>query len=271
MTELNNATVVLTGATGGFGQELTRQLLQAGSHLVLSDIKQDSLDEQASKITSEITTGKIISCIESDLSHPEGCLNLYDRVKALDIPIDILINNAGIALFGRMDEVPSDKWERLMQVNLLSPMRLSSLFAAGMIERKKGHIVNISSLSGWIAAGGMAHYSSSKFGLRGFSEGLFNEVKSHNVKVTVVYPFFSRTPILLSERYGTLAQGKEGFPEHLATNPAKVMERTIKAIVRNQLHVFPDQPAQILHIFKQYFPGLVDWISDRLISNQKTI
>jgi short-subunit dehydrogenase len=271
MTELNNATVVLTGATGGFGQELTRQLLQAGSHLILSDIKQDALDEQAAKITSEITTGKIISCIESDLSHREGCLNLYERVKALDIPIDILINNAGIALFGRMDEVPPDKWERLMQVNLLAPMRLSSLFAAGMIERQKGHIVNISSLAGWIGFGGLAHYATSKFGLRGFSEGLFNEVKSHNVKVTCVYPFFSRTPILLSERYGTLAQGKEDFPERFATNPAKVMEKTIKGIVRNQLHVFPDRAAQSLHIFKQYFPGLVDWVSEQLILNQKTI
>lgn len=205
MTELNNATVVLTGATGGFCQELMRQLLQAGSHLILSDIEPASLDEQASKITSEITTEKIIACIESDLSNREGCFNLYDQVKALDIPIDILINNAGIGLFGRMDEVPADKWERLMQVNLLAPMRLSSLFVADMIERQKGHIVNISSLAGWIAIPGMAHYSSSKFGLRGFSEGLFNEVKSHNVKVTVVYPFFSRTPILLSERYGTLA------------------------------------------------------------------
>lgn len=275
MTELNNATVVLTGATGGFGQELTRQLLQAGSHLILSDIKQNSLDEQAAKITSEITTGKIFSCIESDLSHREGCFNLYDRVKALEIPIDILINNAGIGLFGRMDEVPPDKWERLMQVNLLAPMRLSSLFAAGMIERKKGHIVNISSLAGWIGAGGMAHYSSSKFGLRGFSEGLFNEVKSYNVKVTCVYPFFSRTPILLSESYGTLAQGTEGFPERFATNPAKVMEKTIKAIVRNQLHVFPDRAAQSLHILKRHFPGLSDLISYRLISrlilNQKTI
>ena len=271
MTELNNATVVLTGATGGFGQELTRQLLQAGSHLILSAVKQDALDEQAAKITSEITTGKIISCIASDLSHREGCLNLYDRVKALDIPIDILINNAGIALFGRMDEVPPDKWERLMQVNLLAPMRLSSLFATEMIDRQKGHIVNISSLAGWIGVVGMAHYSSSKFGLRGFSEGLFNEVKSHNVKVTCVYPFFSRTPILRAERYGTLAEGKGDFPERFATEPAKVMEKTIKGIVRNQLHVFPDGYAQSLHIFKQYFPGLFDWISDRLISNQKTI
>lgn len=267
MTELDRAVIVLTGATGGFGRELTRQLLQAGSHLILSDIDRPTLDDYAAKVSSEITTGKIIACIESDLSHRESCQTLYDRVKTLDVPVDILINNAGIGLFGRMDEVPSDKWERLMQVNLLAPMRLSSLFVADMIERRKGHIVNISSLAGWIAPGGLTHYCSSKFGLRGFSEGLSNEVKPYNVKVTAVYPFFSRTPILQSEGFGTLAQDAKGFPEHLATDPAKVMAKTIKAIVRNQLHVFPDRIANTIYILKRYFPKLYELISDRLTSN----
>ena len=267
MTDLNQAVVVLTGAAGGFGKELTRQLLQAGSRLILTDLERTLLDDRASQIKSEITTGEIIACIKSDLSNRESCETLYHQVKALNIPIDILINNAGIGLFGRMDEVPTDKWERLMQVNLLAPMRLSSLFVADMIERRKGHIVNISSLAGWVAPAGMAHYSTSKFGLRGFSEGLWNEVKPYNVKVTAVYPFFSRTPILQSERYGTLAQGTEGFPEHLATDPAKVMEKTIKAIVRNQLHVFPDKMANRIHILKQYFPRLFDWMSNQFTSH----
>lgn len=267
MTKLNNAVIVLTGATGGFGQELTSQLLQAGSQLILSDLNQAALDHQAAKITSEITTGKIIACIESDLSHGEGCQTLYEQIKALNIPIDILINNAGIGLFGRMDEVPADKWERLMQVNLMAPMRLSSLFVSDMIDRRQGHIVNISSLAGWIAPGGMAHYSCSKFGLRGFSEGLFNEVKPYDVKVTAVYPFFSKTPILQSERFGTLAESGSGFPEHLATDPAKVMAKTIKAIEKNKLHVFPDKMANSIHLLKQYFPKLYDLMSNRFMEH----
>ena len=267
MTNLDRAVVLLTGATGGFGQELTRQLLQAGSRLVLTDLERQNLDNLAAKISSEITTGEIIACIESDLSNQKGCETLYYQVKALDIPIDILINNAGIGLFGRMDEVPSDKWERLMQVNLLAPMRLSSFFIADMIDRRQGHIVNISSLAGWVAPAGLAHYSTSKFGLRGFSEGLFNEVKPYNIKVTAVYPFFSRTPILQSECYGTLARDSKGFPEHLATDPAKVMAKTIKAIARNQLHVFPDKIANSIQLLKQYFPKLFDWMSDRLTAN----
>ena len=267
MTDLDRAVVVLTGATGGFGRELTRQLLQAGSQLILSDLDRAALDTYATQISSEVNTGKILACIESDLAHREGCEALYQQVKALNVPVDILINNAGIALFGRIDEVPMDKWERLMQIDLLSPMRLSSLFVSEMIERRKGHIVNISSLAGWVAPAGLSHYSSSKFGLRGFSEGLFDEVKSYNVKVTAVYPFFSRTPILQPESFGTLARNNTaGFPEHLATDPAKVMEQTIKAIVRDRLHVFPDRMANTIHLLKQYFPKLYDLMNNRFIA-----
>ncbi len=263
MTELNQAVVVLTGATGGFGKELTKQMLQAGSRLILSDVDRATLDSFASNISNKITTGEIIACIASDLSSSEGCRVLYDRVKTLNVPVDILINNAGIGLYGRMDEVPMDKWETLMQVNLMTPMRLSSLFVGDMIDRRGGHIVNISSLAGWIAPEGMAHYCSSKFGLRGFSEGLFNEVKQYNVKVTAVYPFFSRTPILQSERFGTLAQDGNDFPENIATDPAVVMAKTLKAIVRNRLHVFPDRIGNIIHLIKQYSPRLFDLIGNR--------
>ena len=125
MTELNQAVIVLTGATGGFGRELTQQLLEAGSQLILSDISQVALEEYAAEITQEITTGKIIACIESDLSSREGCDRLWAKITELNIPVDILINNAGIGLFGRMDEVPQDKWERLNFDN--SPKFLDSL------------------------------------------------------------------------------------------------------------------------------------------------
>ncbi|MDJ0567730.1 MAG: SDR family NAD(P)-dependent oxidoreductase [Pleurocapsa sp. MO_192.B19] len=263
MTELNNAVVLITGAAGGFGQELTKQLLAKGSRLILTDLDLKILQEQVTNIQSEVTTGEVIQCFEANLASRTGCHHLYQQVKTLNMPLDILINNAGIGLFGRMDEVPAEKWEQLMEVNLMTPMRLSSLFVADMIARQQGHIVNISSLAGWIAPAGMAHYCTSKFGLRGFSEGLFNEVKPYNIKVTAVYPFFSRTPILQSARYGTLAQNSDGFSNKFVTEPGKVMAKAIQGIVRNQLHVFPDPMANSIHLLKQYFPSLLDWIGDR--------
>jgi len=258
MTQLYKAVVLITGATGGFGQELTHQLLEAGSQLILTDIDEAILHERVEAIQTKVKTGDVLACLGADLSTREGCETLYHQVKTFNISIDILINNAGIALYGRMDEVPNEKWERLMQVDLLAPMRLSALFAADMITRRKGHIVNISSIAGWSGSAGMAHYAASKFGLRGFSEGLFNELKDYNVKVTAVYPYFSRTPILQAERYGALAKNNQGFSKHLATDPAKVMSETIQGIVHNKLHVFPDTTAKMVHLLKRYCPQLLD-------------
>lgn len=259
MTDLNNATIILTGASGGFGQQFTRQLLKAGSHLILTDLDAHKLEEQVTKIQTEIKTGKVIACWGINLLDQHGCQTLYDRAQELNTPIDILINNAGIAIYGRMDEVPPEKWETLMQINLLTPMRLSSLFMADMIARKKGHIVNISSLAGHIAPAGLTHYAASKFGLRGFTEGLFNEVKCHNIQVTGIYPFFSRTPLLQAERYGTLAQETTGISDDMATDPEKVVANMIQGIKNNQLHVFPDRRAKFFSLLKQYFPSLINW------------
>lgn len=270
MTQLDQAVVLITGASGGFGQQLTRQLLQAGSRLILTDLDKTVLREQVQAIQHQVTTGNVLACLAVDLSTREGCEILYQQVKALNIPVDILINNAGIAVFGRMDEIPNEKWERLMQINLLTPMRLSALFATDMIARQQGHIVNISSLAGWWSPPGLTSYAASKFGLRGFSEGLFHEVKDYNVKVTAIYPFFSRTPILQCEKFGSLSKIDQEFLNNVSTDPAKIMRATIRGIERNKLHVFPDAIAQNAHLLKRYFPQIVNLINHTFVRRLKS-
>ncbi|MGC9526515.1 MAG: SDR family NAD(P)-dependent oxidoreductase [Limnospira sp.] len=269
MTEFNNTAVLITGAAGGFGQELTRQLLGLGSRLILSDRDETLLRQRVEAIQNEVKSGEVIACFGVDLSDRQGCELLGDRVKSLNLPIDILINNAGLGLFGRSDEVPSAKWETLMQVNLLAPMHLTAQFLPNMIARKKGHIVNISSVAGWSGRAGLTHYCASKFGLRGFSESLSEEVKPYNIKVTAVYPFFSRTPILNCDKYGTLADSLNGLPDGWLTDPAQVMKATLQGIRYNQLHVFPDRTGNLIHLVKRYAPSVLDKIS--ILVNKKVV
>jgi short-subunit dehydrogenase len=165
-----------------------------------------------------------------------------------------LINNAGIALLGTMVDVPMEQWETMLQINLLTPMRLSSRFAAEMIARGRGQIVNISSLAGWIATPGLSAYATSKYALRGFSEGFNHELAPYNVRVTTVYPFFSRTPLLNAPRFGKFAASDRTLPSILTTDPDKIMAATIRAIERNQNEVFPDKFALAGHWLKRYFP-----------------
>lgn len=254
MTKLKNSVILITGASGGFGQEFIKQLLLEESLLILTDINHEKLLSFTDNIVSEAQKKQIIACLEADLSTRLGCEQLYQKIQDLQLSIDILINNAGIGLYGRIDEVPITEWEKLMQVNLLSPMTLTALFLPSMIERKQGHIVNISSLAGWVGLMGMSHYASSKFGLRGFSEALDREVKPYNVKVTAVYPYFSRTPLLQAKAYGTLAENYQGFPSHLATNPETIVQGIIIAIKENKLHLFPDIFAFWIHLLRRYLP-----------------
>ena len=265
MSELQSAVVLITGATGGFGQELTRQLLLKGSRLILTDRSQVQLQSLVDRHQSLFNTGpgEVIARLEADLSTQAGCEALYAATQGLGTPIDVLINNAGLALVGNLVDLPSEAWETLMQVNLLTPMRLSACFGADMISRGRGHIVSISSLAGWIAIPGLGPYAASKFGLRGFSEALRYEMAPYNVNVTTVYPSFSRTPILQAPRFGAFAEENRQITPALTTDPVNIMARTIRAIERNQQEVFPDAFAWSGHVLKRYVPGVLNWVSRR--------
>jgi len=259
MSKLQDTVVLITGAAGGFGKEMARQFLQAGSRVVLTDLDKGGLETLVTDIRQTIHTGKVLGCIAGDLSTAAGCEQLFEEVQALDEQVEILVNNAGLAQFGRFDEVPTAKWELLMQVNLLAPMRLSHLFMPSMIERKQGHIVNISSLAGWVGSRGLAPYSASKFGLRGFGEALHDELKRYNVQVTNVYPFFSRTPILDSPGYGSLK--RPPLSDKMVTDPVKVIQEVIEGVRKNQLHVFPDKTARMVHFMKRFAPRFLPYIT----------
>ncbi len=156
MTELSKAVVLITGADGGFGRQMTRQFLEAGSRLILSDLNENRLARLQADVVSG--SGEILAAIPADLSQTDDCQHLYDEVlKTKTIP-DVIVNNAGVGLSGRLDHVPRDRWEQLMQINLLAPMRLCYLFLPHLIERRSGHIVNISSIAGWLATKGMTSY-----------------------------------------------------------------------------------------------------------------
>lgn len=264
MTEIRNATVLVTGACGGFGQHLTRQLLEAGARVVPSDRDADALALLAKRIETELPGTAIAAPVAANLAEPDGAQLLFETLQREGIEIDILINNAGIGVFGRHDEVPVDTWERLMEVNLLAPMRLCGLIVPGMIARGNGHIVNIASIAGWLGTTGLASYAASKFGLRGFSEALAEELLPHDIRVTAVCPFFSRTPILDSERVGSLPHVMP--PDWMVTDPAAVVRQVIRGIRRGKRLVFPDPAALALHWLKRLVPWLIPSASRALLS-----
>ena len=251
---------MITGASGGFGREMIRQFLSAGSRLILSDRDQETVQQACAEIGAD--TANILAIIAADLSDSAGCNALLDEVAALGVCPDILINNAGIGVGGRMDLVPQERWEQVLQINLLAPMRLCHRLLPQMLARGSGHVVNISSIAGWVGPKGLASYSASKFGLRGFSESLRNDVSSSGVAVSAVFPWFSRTPILESETFGP--QNALAVPEDMVTEPADIVEQIVHGVRNNVAEIFPDKMARRIHFMKRHFPGLMVFVQRRM-------
>jgi NAD(P)-dependent dehydrogenase (short-subunit alcohol dehydrogenase family) len=262
MTNLANKTVLITGAGGGFGRHMVQQFRAAGSKLIVTDVSDDAL-----RVAIEVGDGDIKASVVADLATADGCNAVLALCGSGNCTPDILVNNAGIAVAGRLDHVPQERWESLMQLNLLAPMRLCSQLIPPMVERGSGHIVNVSSLAGWIGSQGLSSYCAAKFGLRGFGESLAYDLRGTGVQVTNVYPCFSRTPILDSPQYGYSERRK--VPEYLISEPADVVAQVLDAVRGNKLHVFPDRYARTIHYVARFVPWLLPMIERRLDTQSK--
>jgi short-subunit dehydrogenase len=236
---------------------MVRQFRAAGAKLLLTDVS-----DRALRPVIDDAGDDLVASVAADLATDEGCDAIVGFCTSRDVVPDILVNNAGIGVAGRLDHIPRDHWETLMQLNLLVPMRLCNAFLPGMIERGSGHIVNMSSLAGWVGSRGLSSYCASKFGLRGFGESLAADLKGTGVRVTSVYPCFSRTAILDSPQYGY--EQRRAVPEYLISEPSIVVARIITGIRHNRLHVFPDSHARLIHYVTRFAPWLVPFLDRRM-------
>lgn len=203
MSELTGKIILLTGACGGFGREYTRRFLAEGARLILTDINEEHLKVFVYETTRMHPGGKVLAMIGSDLSSIEGCNELFRKCQEITPHIDILVNNAGILTYGYFHETPVEAWSRLIHVNLIALMHLTSLFLPVMIARGKGQVVLMSSTAGFIPTSFETAYSVSKCAVRGFGMALADEVKSLGIDVTIIYPLWSGTAILQSPSYGS--------------------------------------------------------------------
>ncbi|MBT8095954.1 MAG: SDR family oxidoreductase [Woeseia sp.] len=257
MTDPANKTVLITGAGGGFGRQMVQQFRAAGAKLILTDFSESLLSAVVDEAGDALIASNVL-----DLASENGCDALAQLCSSSNVVPDILVNNAGVGVAGRLDHVPKNSWETLMQLNLLAPMRLCNLFVPRMLERGSGHVVNISSLAGWVGSPGMSAYCASKFGLRGFGESLAADLEDTEVHVTNVYPCFARTPILDSPQHGY--EERRAAPAYLVSEPSEVVGRIIEGVRRNRLHVFPDKHSRRIHYVTRFAPWLVPYLNRRM-------
>ena len=172
MIDLNGKKVLVTGASGGIGRAIAMELSSSGADLCLTGRNKSEL-ENLQKII-----GGNCQIIISDLSNSEGISSLADQAQDIMGQIDILVNNAGITkdnLFMRMSE---DDWNEVININLNSIFKLTKQLIKGMIKRRYGRIINITSVIGVAGGAGQSNYSASKAGIIAMSKSLAQEVGS---------------------------------------------------------------------------------------------
>ncbi len=190
MFDLTGKTALVTGATGGIGGSIARALHAQGAHVVLSGTREAALEALAAEL------GGRTSAVTANLSDSDSVDGLIAAAEAAaGLPVDILVANAGITRDGLMLRMKDEDWEQVIKVNLESYFRLSRAALKGMMKRRWGRIIGITSVVGVTGNPGQANYAASKAGMIGFSKALAQEVATRNVTVNTVAPGFIASPM----------------------------------------------------------------------------
>ena len=189
MFDLEGKKALITGASGGIGKEIAKVLIEHNAEVCISGRNHEELNALKKSL------GKKCHVVTCDLSKKDEIKELIKKADEFMGKIDILVNNAGITkdnIFLRMSE---KEWEDVLNVNLNSTFNILKLITKGMVKRKYGRIINISSVVGVTGGAGQVNYSASKAGLIGLTKSLSQEIATRNITVNCIAPGFIETPM----------------------------------------------------------------------------
>ena len=189
MFDLTGKIALITGATGGIGQAIAKQMKDRGAKLILSGTRENVLNQMVKDL------GNDVKSVVSNLQDKDSILSMAKDAEACHGKIDILVNNAGITIDGLLMRMKDEDWDTVMNVNLSACMRLTRQVLRGMLKRRYGRIIFISSIVGYTGNAGQSNYSASKSGLIGLSKSLAAEVASRGITCNLVAPGFISTPM----------------------------------------------------------------------------
>ncbi|MFG2191776.1 SDR family NAD(P)-dependent oxidoreductase [Streptomyces sp. NPDC048639] len=244
---ITGSTVLLTGVTGGIGNAIARELAQKGAKLVFTGRRPDALQQ----IADEFGARAVIA----DLADPDQVSRLAEECS----DVDIVVANAALPSSGDLLDYTPEQVQRALAVNLHSPIALAHLMAPAMIEAGRGHIAFVGSISGKAATKSSSLYNATKFGLRGFTLGLRQDLHGTGVGVSLVQPGFVRDA-------GMFASTGANPPGGVRTvSPQQVAAGVIRAVERDlcEVNVAPLE-LKVLSAIAGQFPGLAERVQRRM-------
>lgn len=187
------ATALVTGASSGIGREFARIAADDGADVVLVARREAVLAELAAEL--EADAGISATVLPVDLARPDGAETILEAVQGRGLDVDLLVNNAGLAEWGRFDEIPRAAVRQMIGVNVAALTELTDRFARSMVDRDGGRIVNVASVAGEAPNAGMPVYAATKAYVRCYTLGLAEQLAPSGVTLTVLIPGWTDTPM----------------------------------------------------------------------------
>ncbi len=234
---------LVTGASAGIGAELARQLAGHGAKLILTARRRDRLDALAAELAARGTETRIFA---ADLNNPQAPQQIYDATEAAGIPVDILINNAGLGQYGVFHASPIEQEMSQVQVNCEAVVRISRLFVPRMVERRRGWVLIVASTASFQPIPYLTTYAATKVFDRFFALGLAEEVARFGVKVTALCPGATE-----SEFFDVA--GARAFKRRVQPT-SKVAATALAALARGKRLVIPHPTGRFTALMVRFVP-----------------
>ncbi|MBF1802180.1 SDR family oxidoreductase [Alloalcanivorax profundimaris] len=243
MKHFNDKLCLITGAASGIGRATALALAGEGARLCLADLNREALEATARR--AESISGRTVVRRTLDIADEQAVFELAAEVQEREGAVDVVMNIAGISIWGTIENLESRHWRKLVEINLMGPVHVLRAFLPAMIERGRGgHVVNVSSAAGLFGLPWHAAYSATKFGLRGISEVLRFDLRHHDIGVSLVCPGGVDTGLVRTidivgvDREDPEVQAMtQRFQRHAVTSE-KAAAAILKGVRRNRYMVF---------------------------------
>jgi len=262
MTAIRGAAAAVTGAASGIGRALALELAARGCDLALADRDEAGLQAVAAEIgkagSPKVTVHRV------DVGEPSQIEAFAQAAISAHPGLNIVVNNAGVALLGQFGEIDQAQMDWLMNINFWGVVHATRAFLPHLTQQREAHIVNLSSIFGIVAPPGQTAYAAAKFAVRGFSESLRHELQlaKSPVRLSVVHPGGVATNIARNSRTGVgmtdnarRAQSIERFDSFARTTPAAAALRIIQGIEKNQPRILIGSDARFMDLLQRFRPA----------------
>ena len=261
---------VVTGGSSGIGRAAARLLAQRGAHVSLVARRQELLDEARAELDGlRRDAAQRLKAHAADLTDWPQTQEAIAALTGDGCPADILVNAAGFAHPGYFEELPLDIFRETMDTDFFGTLHPIKAVVPQMLERRSGHIINFSSMAGYLGVFGYTAYGAAKFAVRGFSDVLRSELRPYGIHVGVVFPPDTDTPQLHYENQFKPLETRRISGAARPLTADQVAQAVVRGIERRQAYILPGFEAKLSFLLADGLAGLFRWYFDRVVARAR--